>query len=343
MEYGVNNGFRVFLSYTHEKPDEKIADEVEMILKDLNQHPVRDKNIQPGAPYMDVIKDMITHSHVFMPIITQLSAARPWVHQEIGYAAALDIPILPLAIGDVPSGMIAQAQALSVKEDLSDLRELLGKVNFDNVVFPLPSGPTFLVDVADPPERRAQLIAQCTRAAIQHEASGLLLQSGALSSFCIPDAGPDDSIWDQREGNKPKTHYHRLLQREERRALEAYAGKYGCMLILDPSISFASSGPGVREARLSTLKQALGDLPQDRVYVVTSSSARSASLTIVGDWFTAESRLPRPGRGYEQTVFNCHAPSVLRSAKDFVARFESLCQKDGVEPCNSLAAFLSRL
>ena len=47
-------------------------------------------------------------------------------------------------------------------------------------------------------------------------------------------------------------------------------------------------------------------MPDDKVKIVITARARDGNLTIVGDWFVAESLTPRTGLGYKQTIFSWH-------------------------------------
>jgi hypothetical protein len=58
--------------------------------------------------------------------------------------------------------------------------------------------------------------------------------------------------------------------------------------------------------------------------------AKEGSLTIVGDWFVAESMVPRP-EGYRQTVFTWHAPTVLRWVQKFDQEFKELCEMSNLK------------
>jgi hypothetical protein len=327
--------FRIFLSYSHE--DRQLAEKVVKELRRIGLNPVYDKDIQPGSPFTDAIKGLITHCHVFLPLITRNSQKRPWVHQETGYAMALDIPVLPIAIGNLPGQMISQLQAISVKPDLSDLPQRLKEANIEKVVFPPPQRPKSIVKVADWPDKRAELMAQYANRVVQMGAYGCLRQCGALSSFNIPDKDPADPVWDDREGDEKRSIYYRSLQREERRALEIHARHQGCFLIIDPTIDFSEKGPNVTKARLSTLLRFLEDMPENKVQIVFSSRAREGSLTIVGDWFVAESMVPRP-EGYRQTVFTWHAPTVLRWVQKFDQEFKELCEMSTLKPKASCKA-----
>jgi hypothetical protein len=77
-----------------------------------------DEQLTPGFEFSPGILDLITNCHIFLPLITPRSRARPWLNQEIGFALALGKPILPLVIGDAPAGLISVRQAVTMQEDL---------------------------------------------------------------------------------------------------------------------------------------------------------------------------------------------------------------------------------
>lgn len=313
--------FRVFVSYSHE--DQRSADTVVATLQGMGLEPLWDKNIRPGMPFTDEIKGLITHAHLFVPLITKHSRERPWVHQETGYAMALNIPVLPLAVGRFPGEMIAQLQAVKVRADLRDLAAQLRAVNIERIVSPLSSRLPKISEVADVPERRTELLAQCARRVEELGFYGQLRQRGALSSFCIPDCDVNSRVWNQREGTTRRTPYYRQLQREERQALERHARNQGCSLIIDPTMNLDKRGRGITHTRLSTLLEFLDSMPDDKVAVTPTPRARDGSLTIVGDWFIAESLVPGPG-GYRQTVFDWHAPTALSWVRRFDQEFREL-------------------
>jgi len=246
--------FRVFVSYSHE--DRQLARKVVDALREKNVLPIWDDDIRPGAPFSDAIKGLISHAHLFMPIITPNAQQRPWVHQETGYAMAINIPVLPVAVNSLPSEMTAQLQAITVKDDFSDVAERLAEVDIERVVFPPPSRPTSIVEVADWPETRTELIAQYANQVMELGDHGYVRQRGALSSFCIPDKGVDDPVWALREGKYARSHYYHTLQREERRTLELHARERGCSLIINPEAIYYGRNKVGSEAlrvRLATL------------------------------------------------------------------------------------------
>jgi hypothetical protein len=105
--------FRVFLSYAH--PDRGKVEQLEVVLLNLGLIPVWDKDIPAGRAFDDVIRERIAKAHVFMPVMTLNSRDRPWVHQEIGYALGIGVPVVPVAIGALPEGMLSGIQAICVQ------------------------------------------------------------------------------------------------------------------------------------------------------------------------------------------------------------------------------------
>src|SRR5262249_29515143 len=115
-----------------------------------------------------------------------------------------------------------------------------------------------------------------------------------------------------------------------------HASAAGCRLILSPTLDRPAppppppdgADPGARAAarrvRLESLREFLTCLPDGRAQVVFSDRACEAHLSIVGDGFSAESVVARPGLDWRQTVFTTHPPSVLRSLRRFDEEFAAL-------------------
>jgi hypothetical protein len=327
--------YRVFVSYSHEDQT-KFDTLLETLTDDFKLEVLSDRNIGAGTPFTDAIKGLISHAHLFIPLITQNANLKPWVHQETGFAMARDIPILPIVVEDagMPTEMIAQLQAIKVKSDLSDLADRLRDTPVESLIFPKPAPPCEMVKIAEWPEQRTQWLTEYANRVKDLKYAGKFRQRGALSSFCIPDADISDEIWQRREGDQRRSDYYRHLQREERRALEWHATRAGCKLIVDPSLEFKNRSLDQTLARLETLLAFLESAKDYPVEIVLSPLAREGSLTLVGDWFVAESLVPRPG-GYLQTIFNWHAPTVSRWVQRFDELFHDLCQKQNLDPANS--------
>jgi hypothetical protein len=339
--------FRVFISYSHE--DQKLAVQVNDALRGMNLKPVWDKDIGPGTPFSDAIRGLIANAHLFMPLISENSQHRPWVHQETGYAMAINIPVLPVAFGNLPGEMISQLQAISVKLksadefDETDLVEQLKCINIEQLVIPPPARSGAIVEVADYPEERTEMMSRCANRVMELGSYVHLRQRGALSSFSIPNRVLNDPVWELRGDS---SQFYRKHLRNERIALEQHARQTGCSLILDPDAAItkvSNDNPKRMSARLSTLLEFLESMPDEKVQVAMTSRAQEGNLTILGDWFVAESQAPRPGEGYRQTVFSWHAPTVLKELRRFDQEFEEYNRQTGVEPTASRKAAITKI
>ena len=237
--------FRIFVSYASE--DRPLAIKLVEALRILKLNAMCDMDIRPGTPFTDAIKGLISNAHIFMPIITENSQKRPWVHQETGFAMALNIPVLPIAVNTLPAEMISQLQAISISYDGSDLSQQISQVNFDQIVLPPPPRLHSNTEIADWPETRTELMARYANHITELGASGEVRQRGALSSFCIPNKDLDDEIWKQREGERPRSPYYLTLLRDERRALERHARDSGCKLMIDQLLNSVILGQLSRE------------------------------------------------------------------------------------------------
>lgn len=314
--------YRVFISYSHEDRNQavKIVDH----LTRIGLRAMCDLSLAPGASFTDQIKKGIAFSHAFVPLLTASSAKRTWVHQEIGYAMGVEVPVLPVAIGEVPEGIIQQVQAITVNPDLSDLDTRLTARNIEYVVTRAQAASVATIECAPLPQDRTAMIVRYANTVADFNCLGKVRQRGAFTSFCIPDKPLNHEVWRQREGAMPRDDYYHQLQRAERRALERHASDSGCDLIIDPSIPLTGPGVAAKRVRLRTLREFLESMPDDKIRVVVQKSTARWNLLLVGDWFVAESISARKGKGYYQTVFTRHAPTVLERLEQFDSEFEEL-------------------
>ena len=101
--------------------------------------------------------------------------------------------------------------------------------------------------------------------------------------------------------------------------------------------------PTPRAPALEILLKFLERMPDSQIRVMMTPHAREANLTIVGDWFSAESMSPKPGEGHRQTVFTWHAPSVLQSMRRFDDEFNELLGESGVQSDETRRAAIQRI
>jgi hypothetical protein len=323
--------FRVFLSYAH--ADRGKAEQVDVLLRHLGLTPVWDKDIPAGRAFDDVIRKRIAQAHVFMPLITLNSCDRPWVHQEIGYALGIGVPVVPVAIGVLPEGMLSGLQAICVNDDLSDFRKGLEGAGIESLVRSFGARGELerlgiMTHVAEFSEERTMRL---IRYATETPRPARVRQRAIFSSFSLPDAEPKHRVWELIEPPERRSEYLRTLLRDERRVLEEHARIGGCSLVLTPFLDFSSVGARVHRAQLETLREFLASMPADMIAVGIVDGRFSGNLTIIGDWFGAKAVPPQPGSEYRQTVFTHHAATVLRWADDFDRELERSLQERGID------------
>jgi hypothetical protein len=321
--------YRVFISYAHE--DQQQAQRVVNYLRGLGVVPLWDEDIGAGTAFTETIKEMIASAHLFMPLLSHNAQQCPWVHQEVGFAMGINIPVLPVALDNLPGEMLAPLQAVRLGPGPDDLRQRLTSQLLERTV--RSAGRHFTVtQVADWQETRTELLGQYAERFLEQGRYGRVRQRAPLSSFSIPNCDISDPVWELFGGAGERAWYYRSLLRREREALERHARVAGCSLILSPSLDLPRVGTAAggerhdraRRVRLEILKQFLETMPNDRVRVAFTESAAEGNLTLVGDCYLAEAVVPRPGLEYRQTVFNTHPPTVLRALWRFDREIEEL-------------------
>jgi hypothetical protein len=113
--------------------------------------------------------------------------------------------------------------------------------------------------------------------------------------------------------------------------------------MVDLASDYSALGPAVKSLRLRALIEFLDSMPDDKVKVVFHRAVSPHSLTIVGDWFMAESVSADIKKGYRQTIFTRHAPSIRDRIAAFDQEFEELCNEPGNEACATRAGVIQAL
>jgi hypothetical protein len=333
--------YRVFLSYSHQ--DLSIAQAVDCILKDNGLRPMWDEHFAYGHGFHDQIKKFIAHAHAFLPILTHSANQRNWVHQEIGFAMALNVPVLPLAIGEVPGEMIHHLHAIRIEQDeaeqakgvlpdpaLENLAKALTPEGIERLIQERSDAKRVPFTCANFPDARAEMLAEYCDDVQRLGGHGLVRQKGALSSFHIPTETIRHQIWRERYGKDERSDEHCELQRQERLALSRHVEVAGCKLIIDPFLKYDRYGEYARRVRLQCLFGFLSRMPDDKCQVaICRSMGHGLSNTYVGDWFAAESVLAVLGKGYYQTIFTRHAALVRKRIADFDSEFDELLELEG--------------
>lgn len=340
--------YRVFISYSHK--DRDLAEKVVAALKANKFTVLWDKNLTFGMGFTEQIKNFIAHAHVFMPIITEESSERGWVHQEIGYAMAMNVPVLPVTKGQVPGEMIQQLHALPL---LSEAPEMLEKQLSWDVFEPLvlwaQKDVRPLFECGEYHEDRTILMVDYATRVLglrieDDRVFAHVRQKGALSSFHIPDKPISHPAWQDRHGDVEVSDFRCKWLREERRVLETHAREKGCSLIIDPYLGFERYGVLARISRLWELLKFLESGSVSNVVIaIHKDMPRDHNVTIVGDWFLAEAVDATLGRGYRQTIFTRHAPSVRSRIELFDEELDHLLEEKGLKREDSRKAVIDEI
>lgn len=319
--------YRAFISYSRE--DLKLVQKIVSVLNSeaVGVQAVWDQNFAYGYGFHEQIKTFIAHAHVFLPVITDTSSHRGWVHQEIGYALALNIPVLPITVGVLPGEMIQQLHAIQLTEgeEESQLVSHLTPQVFDNLVNRVRDTSFATYECAELPEDRSRMMAEYAMSVIDLGEHGEVRQRGGLSSFHIPEDVITHPDWAVRYLPGSRGHFHCRSLRRERSALGKHAKELGCRIVVNPDIPYKELCRDARVLRLQALVKFLKDDNYPDVKVAFDKDMLDPeSLTIVGDWYCAESVSTSGGQGYRQTIFSRHAPSMRIRTELFDEDFRRL-------------------
>jgi hypothetical protein len=319
---------RVFISYAHEDYDTALK--IRNHLAGLGAHVLWDRSFALGSGFHEQIKTQIAYAHVFIPIVTPSSSPRGWVHQEIGYAMAMNVPVLPVALKELPGAMIGLLHAVMLRDD-EDVNRLGDYLNADalSLLVDQHDDPTHALYVcAEESEDRATMFyryaSEVRRLIGGRQAK--VLQSSALSSFHIPAETLRHQVWTDRYNlDDQKGLHHRRVQRRERLALQWHACRSGARLIICPE-AMTNPKTGLRELAALTRFQTLVEFLERASDAIELRhgplNPHGENVTIVGDWFMATSLMGTRTAGYRQTIFTRHAPTIREQIKLFDREFE---------------------
>lgn len=325
---------RVFISYSHE--DAEAVKSIVGVLKENGLTVFWDQDFAFGRGFQEQIKNFIAYAHVFIPVITAKSSQRGWVHQEIGYALALNVPVLPVAVEVLPAQMIEQLHAIKVSGDPAQLKADLSVAVIDKLVGAVSEPSQALFQCASQQEERAAMITRFAREVLSLGAHGHVRQRGGLSAFDIPERPVSNIVWRERYERIPRTPFQCELLREQRLALGEHAKEAGVSLILKIDGTFDRYGPAARSSRLTVLRDFLNALPDDKARVAIDPNLEHGdNLLLVGDWFMATAASGTQGAGYRQTILSRHAPTMCHRVTRFDEELDDLLSQAGTAPVDS--------
>ncbi len=354
---------RVFISYTHD--DLCYVEQLVDYLEECGFQTLWDDKLKPGEGFTSQIQNLIVQSHVFIAFVTNHSNLRGWVQQEIGYALALNIPILPIAIGTDPVGIISGVEAVrldrgSATQVGSSVQDHISQaLSRDHLAKRLPSqtihelvrtsanrDEATLCRFVWDNDARVRLLAEYAAMVRSRGYFGMVRQKTGLTSFCTMDVvQPQHLYWVLRYGGENHREARHLeLIRRERNELYQHVQRRGCRLIIHAEQDYAKYGPASKLVRLAGLIDFLEHPPHSEVYAMLSPyPATGDSLTLVGDWFSATSVPIRLGTGHRQTVFSLHAPSARRLINSFDQEFIMLLEEQAIQESNSREYTIEKL
>jgi hypothetical protein len=332
---------RIFISYSHK--DRKFVEKLAQAIKKNKMEPLWDENLIPGTGFHEQIKDYISQSHVLMPLLTESSSERGWVHQEIGYAMALHIPVFPLTTEDIlPGGMLQMIQALKIIDDEQILIRLLNQETFLRMIKNNKSVPLF--ECAHMPEERSKMMADYCDKITSIKEYGIVRQKGGLSSFHIPSGCTLKQVWIDRYSPETRSDYHKFLQRNERLAFQKHADQEGSRLIINPVYAIHGRSKLSSITRIQTLIDFLKSPAGEKsVVAIKNEVTNKESLTIVGDWFLAESVSFKEGDGFTNTFFTRDLSEIIRRTDDFDCEMEEILEGAGWKESNSKDKAIEKL
>jgi hypothetical protein len=347
--------YRIFISHSSEDKDK-----VELIKNALESNglkPFYSASFEGGDNFFEMIEKYIAHSHIFLPLISESSSSRGWVHQEIGIANALHIPIVPVSIDRLPEQMMCHLHAIS----WNDGKELKDKLNYERFnrkinEFKYEHRPLLECGLKD--EDRTNMMVEYARNVVSFGEHGIVRQMARMSSFHIPNTYPDDPKLKEHFGfhKDEGSSYKSLI--EERRILEEHAKVRGCKLIINPCETVRRYPNNIAKLRINELIKFLDDMDDNKVEIAIKGDEICGkedyiegaeiknidkNLTIVGDWFFAESILSPKGYGHPWTIFTRHAPTVLDSIKDFDVELDALLNNQNRKGLSSRKYVINQL
>ena len=103
---------RVFVSYSHE--DKEIAASLKLQLEYAGMKAfLAHEDIEPGEEWKQAILKELDSCDLLVPLITSSAASSPYVNQEIGFALARRVTILPFKIDTNPFGFVSEKQGMA--------------------------------------------------------------------------------------------------------------------------------------------------------------------------------------------------------------------------------------
>lgn len=186
--------------------------------------------------------------------------------------------------------------------------------------------------------KRTEIIANESKELFEIYGGGVIRQRAVYSSFSIPNRGENEFVW----RNLASKHKDQL--KNERLWLERHVLNKYCKLIIKPmAVSrLRSKNPKELLVRLQILDEFLKTnlANVDVVTIPEKVLYGRKHLTIVGNWFFAESNDPR-SKGWENTSIS--SKEVDLKIKEFDSEFDQLLERKGISVFDAKQEALSEI
>ncbi|MBF0345747.1 MAG: toll/interleukin-1 receptor domain-containing protein [Nitrospirae bacterium] len=317
--------YRFFVSYA--RKDRKSAEVLVKQLEDGGHQVLWDSRLGAGRLFTAEIQKAIQRCHFFIPVISHNSLTNSWVQQEIGYALACNVPLVPLVFDNIAEkvGMLMGIQGMVVKKSLikHQLKDQLQRNNWGNLLRDAQTKSLAVFQCDSDDREKSRLIVASAQYVADQFSNVMVMQRSTLTSFSLPAQLEDDN-W-RGVNDKMRLYW---LKPAERCALEELAKIGSCCLIIDPCYSLAGYRLDINVAKLLTLRDFfLSNLENDRLRVVVQRFDRSESEVIIEDHWMAHSAAVRTMATERETLSTWHAPTVRLYAETFQKEFDRLYEQ----------------
>ena len=319
--------FRFFISYRHAGGSEA-ARQVAEALVGAGYLPDYDRDIDYGEEITAAVPREISRAHVILPIsVGEAESPSAWVNQEIGYAMASNLLIVPVFI--VPSDDNASGGRFTMISGVKAIRAptvaaaaaFVAGADWKKFL----SGDTYVgravFEYGTSAEGRSEVLIKVAREINlkygDKDPDIIVRQRSSLTSFSLPIAG-EDKNW----AALPR---YPWLNPVEREALMEVGKTYH--LMIDPDFLGDGYEKCVQVAKLKSLRDFLKKSEDGKVQVVVKKFLPTEASTIIGNYWVLQSAAVGPSQETRHALSTWHAPTVDQYCRDFKREFEPLWEK----------------
>lgn len=188
---------RFFVSYARE--DREFAEILVCQLRAGRHHVWFDEMLVAGWQFTEEIQKNIQRCHFFMPVISPNSLASVWVQQEIGYALACNVPVVPAVFGKLlgKGGMIGGIQHIVAREpvDQDQLKKQLHKNSWDRLLRHAQERSLAVFQCNSDDTEKSRLIIKGAQEVADEFKNITVMQRSTLTSFSLPEQF-EDKNWE---------------------------------------------------------------------------------------------------------------------------------------------------